>query len=114
VAFGSCPVEDIRELIAVPPKIEAALLAYADRYPKAASKSTASSNSAAMWLRNLSGWLMTMCLSTQRHRPNRTSVSQNLVSTLTANHRGGVIANEAEGKQPRLSLRATSPHRVVA
>jgi hypothetical protein len=32
--YGSCTVESIRELISVPPEIEAALLAYADRYPK--------------------------------------------------------------------------------
>jgi hypothetical protein len=32
--YGSCTVESIRELISVPPEIEAALLAYADHYPK--------------------------------------------------------------------------------
>ena len=34
VLHGSCTVESIRDLISVPPDIEAALLAYADRYPK--------------------------------------------------------------------------------
>ena len=32
--YGSCTVESIRELISVPPEIEATLLAYADHYPK--------------------------------------------------------------------------------
>jgi len=32
--YGSCTVESIRELISVPPDIEAALIAYADHYPK--------------------------------------------------------------------------------
>lgn len=32
--YGSCTVESIRELISVPPEIEAALMAYADHYPK--------------------------------------------------------------------------------
>lgn len=32
--YGSCTVESIRELISVPPEIEAALMAYADLYPK--------------------------------------------------------------------------------
>ena len=32
--YGSCTVESIRELISVPPEIEATLLAYADKYPK--------------------------------------------------------------------------------
>ena len=32
--YGSCTVESIRELISVPPEIEAALIAYADHYPK--------------------------------------------------------------------------------
>ena|SRR5579862_6624751 len=34
VVYGSCTVESIRDLISVPPEIEAALLAYAHRYPK--------------------------------------------------------------------------------
>ena len=34
VIHGSCTVESMRELISVPAEIEAALLAYADRYPK--------------------------------------------------------------------------------
>lgn len=34
VIHGSCTVESIRELIAVAPHIESALLAYADHYPK--------------------------------------------------------------------------------
>jgi hypothetical protein len=34
VAYGSCTVESIRELIAVPPEIESALRLYAERYPK--------------------------------------------------------------------------------
>ena len=34
VSYGSSTVESIRELISVPAKIEAALLAYADRYRK--------------------------------------------------------------------------------
>lgn len=34
VLYGSCTVESIRDLISVPPDIKAALLAYADRYPK--------------------------------------------------------------------------------
>ena len=34
VSSGSCPVEEIRELIAVPKLVEEALLAYAERYPK--------------------------------------------------------------------------------
>lgn len=34
VLHGSCTVESLRDLISVPPEIEAALLAYADRYPK--------------------------------------------------------------------------------
>ena len=34
VRCGSCSVEEIRELIAVPKPVEEALLAYADRYPK--------------------------------------------------------------------------------
>lgn len=34
VAYGSCTVESIRDLISVPPEIETALLAYADRFPK--------------------------------------------------------------------------------
>lgn len=33
VRCGSCPVEEIRELIAVPKPVEEALLAYAERYP---------------------------------------------------------------------------------
>jgi len=32
--YGSCTVDSIRELISVPPDIEAALIAYADHYPK--------------------------------------------------------------------------------
>jgi len=32
--YGSCTVESIRELISVPPEIEAALMAYVDHYPK--------------------------------------------------------------------------------
>ena len=32
--YGSCTVESMRDLISVPPEIEAALLAYADHYPK--------------------------------------------------------------------------------
>lgn len=34
VTYGSCTIESIRELISVPPEIESALLAYADRFPK--------------------------------------------------------------------------------
>jgi hypothetical protein len=34
VIQGSCTVESMRDLISVPPEIESALLAYADRYPK--------------------------------------------------------------------------------
>jgi hypothetical protein len=34
VRCGSCSVEEIRELIAVPKQVEEALLAYAERYPK--------------------------------------------------------------------------------
>ena len=34
VSSGSCPVEEIRELIAVPKLVEEALLAYAERYPR--------------------------------------------------------------------------------
>ena len=34
VRCGSCSVEEIRELIAVPKPVEEALLAYAERYPK--------------------------------------------------------------------------------
>jgi hypothetical protein len=34
VRYGSCTVGSIRDLISVPPEIEASLLAYADRYPK--------------------------------------------------------------------------------
>ena len=34
VLHGSCTIESIRDLISVPPEIEAALLAYANRYPK--------------------------------------------------------------------------------
>jgi len=32
--YGSCTVESMRDLISVPPEIEAAVLAYADHYPK--------------------------------------------------------------------------------
>ena len=32
--YGSCTVESMRDLISVPPEIEAALLAYAEHYPK--------------------------------------------------------------------------------
>jgi len=34
VTYGSCTIESIRDLISVPPEIETALLAYADRFPK--------------------------------------------------------------------------------
>jgi hypothetical protein len=34
VIFGSSTIDAMRDLISVPPKIEGALLAYADRYPK--------------------------------------------------------------------------------
>ena len=34
VAYGSCTVESIRELISVPAEIESALRLYAERYPK--------------------------------------------------------------------------------
>jgi hypothetical protein len=34
VAYGSCTVESIRELISVPPEIESALRLYAEQYPK--------------------------------------------------------------------------------
>ena len=34
VTAGSCKIDEIRELIAVPQQIEEALLAYAERYPK--------------------------------------------------------------------------------
>jgi hypothetical protein len=34
VIHGSCSVDSVRDLISVPPEIESALLAYADRYPK--------------------------------------------------------------------------------
>ena len=34
VTQGSCTVESIRDLISVPPEIESALRAYADRFPK--------------------------------------------------------------------------------
>jgi hypothetical protein len=34
VTYGSCTIESIRDLISVPPEIESALLAYADRFPK--------------------------------------------------------------------------------
>ena len=34
VSYGSCTIESIRDLISVPPAIEATLLAYSERYPK--------------------------------------------------------------------------------
>jgi hypothetical protein len=34
VTYGSCTIEGIRDLISVPPEIESALLAYANRFPK--------------------------------------------------------------------------------
>jgi hypothetical protein len=38
VRYGNCTIAGIRELIAVPPNIEAALLAYAHRHPEDASR----------------------------------------------------------------------------
>jgi hypothetical protein len=34
VTYGSCTIESMRDLISVPPEIESALLAYANRFPK--------------------------------------------------------------------------------